>query len=77
VVGRIENLKEPQGVGYSDKANTIAVASAGDGTVRFYRGEDFAPVGMISLGDDADNVRVDSKNGKLHRRLRQRRNRRH
>jgi hypothetical protein len=63
VLRRIEKLKEPQGVGYSEKADVIAVASAGDGTVRFYRGEDLASVGMVSLGDDADNVRVDPKTG--------------
>jgi hypothetical protein len=63
VMRRIEGLREPQGVGYSEKADMIAVASAGDGTVRFYRGADFAPAGMLGLGDDADNVRVDSKTG--------------
>ncbi len=63
VLRRIEGLKEPQGVGYSEKADMVAVASAGDGTVRFYRGEDFTPAGMVGLGDDADNVRVDPKTG--------------
>lgn len=63
VIRRIEGLKEPQGVAYSEKADMIAVASAGDGTVRFYRGEDFAPAGMVDLGHDADNVRVDPKTG--------------
>jgi hypothetical protein len=50
-------LKAPQGVGFV--AGVLAVASAGDGTVRLYRGADFAPAGRIDLGDDADNVRVD------------------
>jgi len=63
VVSRIMGLREPQGVGYSVKADLLVVASAGDGSVRFYRGEDLAPAGALSLGDDADNVRVDSQNG--------------
>ena len=65
VTARISSLKEPQGVGYSEKADLVVVASAGDGTVRFYRGEDMAPAGVLSLGDDADNVRVDPRNGSV------------
>jgi hypothetical protein len=63
VVGRISGLREPQGVGYAEKTDRIAVASAGDGTLRFYGGADLAPVGMLALGDDADNVRIDPRNG--------------
>lgn len=59
VVHRLSGLKEPQGVGYSLAADMIAVASAGDGSVRLFRGEDFAPAGVVELGSDADNVRVD------------------
>ena len=65
VVHRIEGLREPQGVGYAASSDTIAVASAGDGSVRLFRGDDFAPIGMISLGEDADNVRVDSRTGRV------------
>lgn len=65
VVGRIGGLKEPQGVGYSKKADLLVVASAGDGSVRFYRGQDLAPAGVLQLGDDADNVRIDMRNGKV------------
>jgi hypothetical protein len=36
------------------------VANAGDGSVRVLRGEDLTPIGRIELGDDADNVRVDT-----------------
>lgn len=63
VIGRIKGLKEPQGVGYSPKADLVVVASAGDGSVRFYRGEDLAPAGMLPLGEDADNVRIDERSG--------------
>src|SRR3954463_7547822 len=34
VVHRIRSLKEPQGVGYSPAADMLAVANAGDGSVR-------------------------------------------
>ena len=33
--------------------------------MRFYRGEDFAPVGVVQLGHDADNVRIDTRNGNV------------
>ena len=65
VVARIGSLKEPQGVGYSEKADLVVVASAGDGSVRFYRGEDMAAVGVLPLGEDADNVRIDPRNGNV------------
>src|SRR4051794_26897360 len=64
-IHRIGGLHEPQGVGYAPAADVIAVASAGDGSVRFYKGEDFAPVGSVDLGDDADNVRLDTRSGKF------------
>ena len=58
VAHRIAGLKEPQGVGYAPAGDIVYVASAGDGTVRRYRGSDFAPAGVLRLGDDADNVRT-------------------
>jgi len=64
-IHRIAGLKEPQGVGYSPQADVIAVASAGDGLVQLFKGEDFSPVGMVSLGGDADNVRLDTRTGQL------------
>ncbi|MBN9560522.1 MAG: YncE family protein [Alphaproteobacteria bacterium] len=62
-VHRLTGLREPQGVGYAAVANLIVVANAGDGTVRMFRGEDFAPLGSIALGDDADDVRIDPRTG--------------
>jgi DNA-binding beta-propeller fold protein YncE len=64
IVGRISGLHEPQGVVWLPAQDEIAVAS-GDGTVRFYRSSDRQEVARISLGDDADNVRVDPRNGDL------------
>jgi len=60
---RIAGLREPQGVGYAPRADVILIANAGDGSVRLFRAADFAPVGSIALGDDADNIRVDPRNG--------------
>lgn len=65
VIHRIEGLKEPQGVAYAPGADVLAVASAGDGSVRLFRGTELSPAGRIDLGDDADNVRLDTRTGNL------------
>ena len=65
VIHRIAGLKEPQGGAYEPKSDLLAVASGGDGTLRLYSGADFTTRGTINLGEDADNVRVDSRNGHL------------
>lgn len=62
---RIGGLKEPQGVAYLAASEQLAIASGGDGTVRFYRGGDLAPLAVLKVGDDADNLRVDSRTGEL------------
>jgi DNA-binding beta-propeller fold protein YncE len=64
-VKQIAGLHEPQGIAYAQKPDLVAVASAGDGTVRFYRGEDLAPAGSLALGSDADNVRIDPRTGNV------------
>lgn len=65
VIHRIAGLKEPQGIAFAPGIDAIAVASGGDGTLRLYAAADFAPRGVLKLGDDADNVRLDSRNGNL------------
>jgi DNA-binding beta-propeller fold protein YncE len=65
VTHRITGLHEPQGVGYVEQADLIVVANAGDGTVQFFRASDFTQVASLSLGDDADNIRVDPRNGNV------------
>jgi DNA-binding beta-propeller fold protein YncE len=57
---RLAGLSEPQGVAYHLATRTLYVANAGDGSVRLYQGPDFTPAGRIALGDDADNIRIDS-----------------
>src|SRR5215471_4462855 len=55
----IEGMKEPQGVAYLPALDTLYVANGGDGSVRLFRGPDYAAAGRIDLGDDADNIRLD------------------
>jgi DNA-binding beta-propeller fold protein YncE len=63
VVHRIGGLREPQGVAYVPSADLFAVASAGDGSVQFFRARDLAQTGRVDLGSDADNIRVDARTG--------------
>jgi len=58
-------FSEPQGVLYEPSSDEVYVANAGDGSVRVLRAEDLAPVGRIDLGDDADNIRLDPKRGRV------------
>jgi len=60
VVHDIVGLREPQGVGYVPSTDTLYVSNARDGSVLVFRGDDYAEVGRIDLGDDADNIRVDA-----------------
>jgi DNA-binding beta-propeller fold protein YncE len=59
-VHTIRGLKEPQGVAYVASSDTLYVANGGDGSVRLFQAQDFAPSGIIELGADADNIRVDA-----------------
>jgi len=62
---QVAALREPQGVGYAQKADRVAVANAGDGSVHFFRGEDLAAAGSLALASDADNVRIDPRTGNV------------
>ena len=57
VIHRIAGLDEPQGVAYVPLSDLLAVTSGGDGTVKMFAGNDYAPRGSIALGEDSDNVR--------------------
>jgi YVTN family beta-propeller protein len=59
VVHRIPGLSEPQGIAYHAATRTLYVANAGDGSLRLFQASDFAPLGAIALGADADNIRID------------------
>jgi DNA-binding beta-propeller fold protein YncE len=58
LVRTVAGFEEPQGIGYEPSTDTVYVANA-DGSVRLFRGDDFAALGSIPLGRDADNVRID------------------
>ena len=65
VSGLIRGLKEPQGVGYLPSTDILYVASAGDGSVRLFHGEDLNGAGHLELGDDADNIRIDGPGNRV------------
>ena len=60
VIHVISGLKKPQGVGYHPATDAVYVANGGDGMVAIFRGDDYEAIARISLGEDADNVRVDA-----------------
>jgi hypothetical protein len=65
VAHRIQGLRKPQGVAYAPGADIVLVANAGDGTVERFRGIGLAPLGPISLGADADNLRPEPADGSI------------
>lgn len=65
LISTVSGFNEPQGIAYEPSTDTLYVANARDGSVRLMRGDDFTPLGRIDLGDDADNVRIDSRRGQL------------
>jgi DNA-binding beta-propeller fold protein YncE len=62
ILGRISSLKEPQGLAYLPARDELVVAT-GDGNVRFFSAADRHLIVQIPLGDDADDVRIDPRNG--------------
>ncbi len=66
VIKRLSGLKEPQGVGYVPSTDTLYVANARDGSVHLFQGAELSPIGQIDLGEDADNIRVDSASGRVY-----------
>src|SRR5215470_686097 len=65
VIRTLSGLREPQGVGYAASSDTLYVANAGDGSVRLYNGADLSPSGRIDLGDDSDNIRIDTRRNRV------------
>src|SRR5262249_42605742 len=65
VLHRIADLSEPQGVAYGPFSDSVVVANAGGGSVSVVRGEDLTLIGRIELGDDADNVRLDTAHKRM------------
>ena len=65
VTHMVSGLKEPQGVAYVPSSDMLYVANAGDGAVRLFQAGDYGAAGQIDLGDDADNVRVDTADNRV------------
>jgi hypothetical protein len=63
VLHRLTGLDEPQGVAYLPGLDLILVANGANGAVEFYSGADFSGRGALDLGADADNIRIDPRNG--------------
>jgi len=61
VIERLSHFKEPQGLAYVPRFGTLYVASGGDGSVRLINGGDLKEVDRITVGEDADNVRLDAQ----------------
>ena len=65
-VHTITGLGSPQGVAYLAGAGRLVVSNDAGGACNIYDGKSFASLGTISLGDDADNVRVDDARGTVY-----------
>jgi hypothetical protein len=61
VAGRITGLREPQGIAVLPDGQVVV--ACGDGSVHFYAATDRHQIAVLMLGDDADNVRIDARNG--------------
>jgi DNA-binding beta-propeller fold protein YncE len=61
VAKEVHGFSEPQGIALLDDERLIAVASAGDGTCRFFAADTLKPVGSLDYSSDADNLRYDAK----------------
>lgn len=65
VIHRISGLDEPQGVVYVPQSDLLAVACGGDGTQRMFSATDFSSRGAVTLGSDADNLRLAPHGGNV------------
>lgn len=65
-VKTIAQLKEPQGVLYVPETDRIYVANGDDGSVRIFDGSSYALLKTIDYGDDADNLRYDSRRQRIY-----------
>jgi WD40 repeat protein len=60
LVQSMKDLPEAQGVRCSAKSNRVFVGTGGDGACHIFDAKTLAPIHTTQLGDDADNVRLDS-----------------
>lgn len=61
----VRGLAEPQGIAYVPSLNRVFVANGRDGSVRSFDAGSWSLLKSISYGDDADNLRIDPRNGHI------------
>jgi len=66
VIKSITGLHEPQGIRFLADRNRVVVANGGDGTTVLYDGTTLGVVHTTKTSGDADNVRDDSKAGRVY-----------
>ncbi len=62
----LTGFHEPQGVGFIPGMNKLFVANARDGACDLLDGSTFKLLKRINFADDADNVRYDTKTGRVY-----------
>lgn len=62
----IHGAKEPQGVLYVPDNDRLYVANRKDGSVQIFDGTSYALLKTIEYGDDADNLRYDSRHQRIY-----------
>lgn len=62
----IAGLHEPQGIAFLPRSDRIVVASAGDGSCRFFDGQSYRPIASVDCKEDADNIRCDDSAGRIY-----------
>jgi DNA-binding beta-propeller fold protein YncE len=63
---RLSGLAEPQGIAFVAETDAVYVATGGDGVLHAFHAADMSAIASVDLGDDADNIRVDAKAGRIY-----------
>jgi len=63
---RLTGLAEPQGIAFVAETDAVYVATGGDGVLRAFQAADMSAIASVDVGDDADNIRVDAKSGRVY-----------
>jgi DNA-binding beta-propeller fold protein YncE len=62
----LSGFAEPQGIAFVPELNRVFIANGRDGTCRIIDGQTLKTIASIQCGDDADNVRYDSKASRIY-----------
>ena len=63
VLKRLTGVAEPQGLAFDQSGTLLMAASRKDGALHVIDASSFDNIAAVALGDDADNVRIDPRNG--------------